>query len=244
MDSSYRIQSNSGTVTTAATTFTATLPNPTQPGSTLLLFSAIGTMAIGSNQSFDPPWFEELASAQNARWWRRDNQPAGETSWTMTGSLSSRWAWHVQEWSGLSTVANPDAASIITGPAFAACPAGTQVCDLTTAGMSLTPDVSDYAALFAVKAGPDTGGGWPAAWTFTSGWSQVDVIQVGTGSGTSPADFMLVIAEAYPGTTGSLNPGLTWDVTGGGSYAGRITAVGAACYQPAPAPPPGEVLTA
>ena len=247
VDATWRLQSNSGTVTTASTGFTPTLPNPTQPGSTLLLIFAGpgGTTVSPWNQGYDPPWFQELTPSLNAYWWRRDNQPAGETSWPLTGSLSSRWAWHMQEWAGMSTVAQPDAGSSITTapPAFAACALGTQACDLATASLQLIPDVTDYAALFALKAGPDAGGGWPAAWTFTSGWSQVDALQVGTGTSSSPADFMLAIAEAYPGTTGSLDPALTWDITGGGSYSGRTCAVGAACYQPAPAPPPAEVLT-
>lgn len=255
VDATWRLQSNSGQVTTSATpwTITPSLPNPTQDGSTLLLI--IGTASAGSvngpgGQGYDPPWFAELGSGTGMYWWRRDNQPAGETSWAINVTpTAARYIWHVQEWSGLSTVANPDAASLLNGspsysPSFQT---GAQAPHLAgNVGFTLTPDVTDYAALAVVKAGSDASGVFPAAWSWPAGWSQVDAIQAGDGSHTTGAtttDFMVAIAEAYPQAASALDPSLTWDTTGGGSYTNRSTVWGGACYQPAAPAPFGGVLT-
>jgi hypothetical protein len=64
------------------------------------------------------------------------------------------------------------------------------------------------------------------------------------GDGSHSTDFMLLVAEAYPGASGSLDVTLTWDITGGGTYADKSVDLGAACYQPAVPPQPAEVLTA
>ena len=83
-----RLQSNSGTGT--GTTITATLPNPVSDGSTLLLFIGVngGTLTLGG-QSFDPPWFQDAGRGGADFVWRRDSQPAGETSWAFTQAANS-----------------------------------------------------------------------------------------------------------------------------------------------------------
>jgi hypothetical protein len=246
MDASNRIQSNSGTVT-AASSITVSLPNATQPGSTLLLMVATaGTGSVNSpgSQSFDPPWFTELVVSGNVYWWRRDNQPDGETSWALsTIAVSNTYAWHVQEWAGLSTAGNPDARSTIAGTPSFKIIAGQQVNDVNASGEGPVPDVTDYAALLVAQVTGFTDGVWPAGHTWGAGWSEIDSVQSGDGSHTS--DFWLLLAEAYPGTSGSaLSGALTWDTTSGGAYASKTVRIGAGCYQPSVPAPPTGILTA
>jgi hypothetical protein len=243
VDASWRLQSNSGSVTATAG-FTATLPNPTQPRSTLLLAvgTALGGTIAAQAQSFDPPWYSDLAVAGKAYLWRRDNQPAGETSWAITTAVSATYAWHVQEWAGLSTVGQPDARSVLTGTPNFITFVNLQVNRIgATTGVPPVPDVADFAGV-AVAVGATPGStAFPAGRSWSSPWSEVTAVTVGTG--TSTADVMLMAAEAYPGVSGSLDATLTWDVTGGGDYTNKTVYLGAACYQPAAAPQPSGVLT-
>lgn len=226
-----RIQAASGTAT-AATSFTATLPNPTAAGSTLILFFG-GTAASPSLPAVDPPWVQE--DSQPGTWyrWRRDNQPAGETSWTIAGGVSSRWIWRVEEWAGLSTTNQPE------GSANASNAAGTQVNPSGTA----TAGVADFAAL-ALFHGviSAAGSAFPAGRGYPAGWTELDYLAA--GSGGASGDFVMAFAESYPGVTGSVSCSLTWNTAGGGSYASVTVYGGVVCYRPAIALPPAGILTA
>ena len=90
LDASYRLQSNSGTVDPAATSFTATLPNPTTDGSTLMLWFASNGAAVNLPVA-DPPWCQDAVKAGSLYVWRRPNQPAA------LADASPR-----RRWSGLS----------------------------------------------------------------------------------------------------------------------------------------------
>lgn len=245
VDSTWRVQFNSGT-STVTSSLTVSLPNATQPGSTLFLMIATGgsgSVNAPGSLSFDPPWVADLANLPTY-WWRRGDQPGGETSWAIaTAPASATYAWHVQEWSGLSTVGNPDARSTVSGSVSFAVIIGSQTNDVNSGGnVGPTPDVTDYAALLVAHAQGATDGVWPAGHTWGTGWSEIDSVQSGDGSHTG--DIRLLIAEAYPGTSGSaLSGALTWDATGGGSYTGKTVRIGAGCYQPAPALPPTGILT-
>lgn len=242
LDASARIQSNSGTVTTATTTLAATLPNPTAAGSTLLAWIAVQGFALNFPAA-DPPWYRDAVQSGNVYAWRRDNQPAGETSWSFTSAGSIKWAWRIEEWSGLSTVNQPDAMTgngqnVVTGTA------GTQNNDSAKSPSFLcTPDVTDYAALAVFRAGSagTSADLFPAGRSYSSGFSEVDVLTVGTG--TTSNDFQLIIAEGYPGATGNIDCVLTWDTTGGGTYADKAVNAWMACYQPDVPAPPGGILT-
>jgi hypothetical protein len=239
VDASWRLQSNTGTNT--ATGAAPALPNPTQGGSTLLLMAAAsgsGAM-VPQQQSVDPPWVADVA-ATGVYLWRRDNQPAGETSWPLTGSASTVWAWHVQEWAGLSTVAQPDDVSRIgSSPSFVILSA-LQVNALSNGGSPPAPDVADFAGVAMVRAVGGTGV-WPAGHSWSSPWSEVASVTV--GDGTHNTDAWLLVAEAYPGVSGTLDATLTWDITGGGTYADKTVDLGAGCYQPKVPPQPADVLT-
>ena len=236
-----RIQSNSGLVT-GASSFTATLPNPTTDSGTLLLFigtAGTGVISIQSNAGFDPPWFQD--GAQAGKWfaWRRDNQPAGETSWAITASTSANYQWRVEEWGGLATAGQPDAVSDIKTNS------GTLVCstgDVVGGGSpaAAIADVDDFAALAVFRPGAGVGpAAWPTVRNYSSGWSEVTFLSQGDGSGVN--DYALILAEAYPGAAGTVICTLTYDNSGGGSPP-NIAAGWAVCYQPAAPPPALGVL--
>jgi hypothetical protein len=223
-----RLQANSGTIT--GTGFTATLPNPTTAGSALLLFFA----SNGASPQFpviDPPWIQEDAQGGNWYRWRRDRQPAGGTSWTVGASTSTPYCWRVEEWAGLSTIGQPDAQA---GHSQAG---GTVTADTGTA----IADIPDFAALAMFRAGSSGTFAFPAGHSYSSGWAQVDALQQGTG--TTPGDFMLLFAESYPDAAGSVSSTVTWDTTGGGSFANVAVYGSVACYRPDVRVPFG-VLTA
>lgn len=237
MDPSYRIQSNSGTVTTAATSFTATLPNGTQQGSTLLLFFAShgGTPSL---PSVDPPWVPDMQNGGREYVWRRPDQPAGETSWTVSYAIAEQWAWYIEEWASMSSITQPDSASQI------GILSASQNNDLATVGSTPTyciPDVADYRAVAMYRAQGGSAA-FPAGHSYSNSasstvspapsWSEVAALTVGTG--TTTADFMLLVAESYPGATGTIDCTLTWDITGGGAYADKSVDFIDLAYQPAP----------
>jgi hypothetical protein len=239
VDATWRVQSNSGIVDPAASSLTPALPNPTTDGSTLVLFVATngGALAVQS-QSYDPPWFEERQHAATWYWWRRDNQPSGETSWPLSAAASGRWAWRIEEWSGLSTVGQPDSTSVnaqITNNLQA------NGADGNGGTTPATADVPDFAALTMFRASGGTAI-WPTAHTYSAGWSEVASVAVGDGSGG--ADFLLLVAESYPGVTGAVSSTMTWDNTGGGTYTDKHVDGYTVIYQPEAPPTPAEVLTA
>jgi hypothetical protein len=241
MDPTYRIQSNSGTVDPAATSFTATLPAGTQDGSTLLLFFA--TTGAPTTPSADPPWAVDEAHAANEFVFRRANQPAGETSWTVSYVVAVRWAWYIEEWAAMSSVAQPDSsANNASSPPVPVITVGSQANNTALAQQPCSPDVTDYRAVAMFRQGGSAGGGvFPAGHSYDAGWSEIAALTVGTGTATS--DFMLLAAEAYPGTTGTIDCTLTWDTTGGGTYTDKTVDAWVAAYQPAATVPFG-VLTA
>jgi hypothetical protein len=232
VDASWRIQSNSGTVDPAATSAPVTLPAPASDQSTLMLF--IASSGITPNYlSLDPPWFVDQQHAGQWLAWRRPGQPAGETSWTVTAAGAIRWAWYIEEWAGLSGMTQPDSQSAIK------ISAGMQVNNTSTVTQA-APDVTDYRAVALYRSSGGTGL-FPAGHTYDAGWSEVSAQSVGTGASTT--DFMLMIAEAYLGTTGAIDCSLTWDITGGGTYTDKTVDVWVAAYQPAAPPQPADVLT-
>ena len=246
VDASYRIQSNSALVT-ATSSFTASLPGPTQDESTLLLYvgtSGSGSITLAANTSFDPPWYQDQAHGSAWYAWRRPSQPAGETSWTLASSpLSNPYYWRVEEWSGLSTIGQPDASGGVN--------AGASVLAIATdsgSGGTTTADVADFAALAVFRAGFAGASGWPAAHSYGAGasagpssWNEVAYLANGTGTGSG--DFILAIAEAYPGATGNVGCTLTFDTTGGGGTPGSLDGW-AVCYQPGGTQPPSLILVA
>jgi len=236
VDASARIQSNSGSVSPAATSFTPTLPSPTSGGTTLFLF--IGSGSGGTNltvPSVDPPWIQDVAASNVGYVLRRPNQPAGESSWPMSSIVGNQWAWRAEEWGSLSTIAQPDA---VSNTVFNINTTGAQV----NTNFATSPDVADYAALAVFQAHPNgTGGVWPAGRSYPAGWSEVDYITAGTGAATG--EVALIIAEAYPGVASPFTATLTWDITGGGTYSDKIVEAWAAAYQPSVPVPGGGVLT-
>jgi hypothetical protein len=243
MDATYRIQANSGTVSSSATC-TPTLPNPTTDGSTLFMFiSNSGTGALSTSPLYnsDPPWVPDAAHSTVWQWWRRDNETGGETSWPLstTGSIAANWIWRVEEWAGLSTVSQPDATSSNPGTNTPSIDVGLQVnpaAGSTGAGSPASPDVPDFAGIgvFRTNAGSAA---WPAAHTWTAGWSEIDYQHIGDGSTTG--NMAMFIVESYPGVTGSLPCALTWDNSGGGTYTDKQVDAWVGCYQPAD---PGPAL--
>lgn len=231
MDATARIQSNSGLVT-ATSSFTASLPNPTSGTSTLLLFVATSsTGSVNLATAFDPPFFGDATRAGAEYVWRRDNQPAGETSWVIpTSATSNNYYWRVEEWSGLSSIGQPDANTAIFLAALGTSPVSTN---------TATADVDDFAALAIFVARGPGGITWPGARSYSSGWSEVDYLPNGTGAASS--DFALVIAESYPGASGSVQATITWDISGSGSV--PSTDAWVACYQPDVPAPAAGVLT-
>lgn len=237
-----RIQSASGLVT--ASSFTATLPNPTQAGSTLLLFT--GTSGIGQlivqSQSFDPPWFQDQGHTGHWYAWRRDNQPAGESSWAITAAASAPYYWRAEEWGGLATISQPDVSSTITGVT------STLTVATDTSSTTISADVPDFAALAVFYASFAGASGWPAAHSYGAGlrsgpssWNEVCYLVNGTG--TASGDFILAVAEAYPGVTGGVACGLTFNTSGGGGTPAALDAWGV-CYQPdMPAPATGVLAS-
>jgi hypothetical protein len=150
----------------------------------------------------------------------------------VTAPSSTPYAWRIEEWSGLSTIGQPDAAAQHLNTAGAAAP------DTGTA----TADVDDFAALasfWVVSVGTFQ---WPAGRSYPAGWTELASLQ--QGNGTTGGDFMLIIAEAYPGAAGSVSAVLTWDTSGGGSFANANAHAAVACYQPAAAAPAGGILAA
>lgn len=227
-----RIQSASGLASTvnSGDTFTATLPNPTMGGSTLMMWLASaggGASITNPPQGWDPPLIVDAAAAGFEWVWRRDSQPLGETSWVFTPNftgISANWAWWIEEWAGWATIGQPEA--IVT----AIDTLNNNTTNPAVSG-SVTPGVTDYAALAFARAGT-TGGAavWPAAHSWGSGWNEVAWLTSGTGAGSN--DFSLGIAEAYPGTTTSMQASLNWDTSGGGTIP-VTTHMWFACYQPA-----------
>lgn len=217
LDATARIQSNSG-LASSTTSIPASLTNPTTDGSTLLMYFAASGGAIAAQlQSYDPPLFTDTTSSSLVVF-RRDAQPAGETSWTITASTSTSYYWRVEEWVGLSFIGQPDAKStLFTGTGN---PVSTN---------AAVPDVNDFAAL-AVFTGLMGAGatGWPAR-TYPAGWSEVAFMPGSTGG---PGDFAMAIAESYPGISGSMTGSITWDNSGGGTIPSQ-TYSWLGCYQPA-----------
>jgi hypothetical protein len=234
LDPTYRIQSDTGTVT-GTTGFTASLPNPTTDSSTLLLFVACsgGGSLAPQQQSFDPPFFQDEGHGGLDFAWRRDSQPAGETSWaiTPTSGISTNWAWRVEEWGGLSLIGQPDANTalvIVANPP-------------SVSTGTATADVDDFAALAMFRSSwSNTGNAWPSGRAYSSGWSEVAYLTNGTGG--SANDFQLIVAEAYPGASGSVQCTLTWDTSGGGTIPVGTDAW-VACYQAGVPDPSTGVLT-
>lgn len=235
MDATYRIQANSGTVTSAG--FTATLPNPTTDGSALMLWLATTGASVPNFPAVDPPWFKDLSAAASVfSVWRRAHQPGGETSWTVTAAVSGNYAWRIEEWSNWSTINQPDAVppsntyNINTGVQF----------NLTVvSGSSITPDVADFAGLAVWRAGSGSAI-WPLR-TYSSGWSEVDRLAFGTGA--SLGDYELIFAESYPGVSGAIDAEMIWDTSNGGTYAEKTVYGWAGCYGAAVSYPAGVVLS-
>ena len=207
----------------------------------MLWFGAGGATSI-TFPVLDPPWYRDLTGTVTVfSVWRRSNQPAGETSWTVTASLSAKFIWRIEEWASLSGITNPDAVPSPTNTYFINSAGAQDNHVFSSPGQSITPDVSDFAGLAVWRAGSGTAI-WPLR-TYSSGWSEVDCLSFGTGA--TSGDFQIMFAEAYPGVSGAIDPVMTWDTSNGGTYAeGKVVDGWAACYQPAvPVPLPG-VLTA
>jgi hypothetical protein len=240
LDASACIQSASGTVDPAASSLTPTLPNPTIDGSTLLL--AIGSQSgviVPQLQGYDPPFVQDAVNSGSAYVWRRDNQPAGETSWPITiVSGTARWAWWISEWSGLSTVSVPDATT--GGGHFFVSNSGVQDNDSATVPSPCTPDVTDYVALAAFRSSGSVSAPtiFPAARSYSSGFSEVASLPLGDGTVVS-TDFHLIVAQGFPGVTGNIDCVMTYDISGGGGYVNKTVLGWMAAYQPAD---PGPAL--
>ena len=232
VDATWRIQSNSALVT-ATSSFTVSLPNPATDSSTLLLFIGTvgsGTVNLATSTAFDPPWFADVARSAAEYVWRRDAQPAGETSWTIPcTAVSATYYWRVEEWGGLSAISQPDAnTSVLLGNSN------------PVSSNTATADVSDFAALGLFRGFSAGGGAWPSGRSYSSGWSEVAYLTSGTGTGAT--DFVLILVESYPGASGSVQATITWDTSGGGTVPSGTDAW-VACYQPGVPAPPAGVLT-
>ena len=235
MDATYRIQSNSGTVDPAATSFTATLPNATQDSSTLMLWIGMNTGTVNL-PAVDPPWYVDVSASSKLWVMRRDNQPSGESSWTLSSAFSVRWAWYVEEWASWSTINQPDAtASQIISHV------GTQANSVSPVGTAPSADIPDFAGLAVFNATGGAGVGIFPARSYSAGWSEVNVTTIGTG--TAGTDHQLIVAETYPGVTGSIDCTLTWDTSNGGTYTDKRVDTWSACYRPS-VPVSFGVLTA
>lgn len=245
MDATYRIQANSS-VDLAVTSLSASLPNPTTAGSTLLLTfcqTGTGTVATSNLYTASPPWYQDAVSGAVVFSFRRPNQPGGETSWSFatSGSLAANIGWRVEEWASWSTVAQPDATTNVAGsPAFPA-NSGLQNNNSTAGGGSApVPDIPDFGGLAVFRCGPGTAI-FPLH-SYSSGWSEVDALT--NGDGTHSVDFKLLFAESYPGVSGSIDCTMTWDTSNGGTYTDKVVNAYVACYRPAVPFSSGAVLTA
>ena len=64
---------------------------------------------------------------------------------------------------------------------------------------------------------------------------------VDVGTGAAGTDFRLLIAENYPGVAGTVSSTMTWDNTGGGTYADKSVDGWTACYQASVQVPSGTL---
>jgi hypothetical protein len=222
LDATARMQAASGTVDPAATSCTPALPNPTTDGSTLLLYIGMNASSLNYPSSADPPWYPDFMAAGERYVLRRPNQPGGETSWPMSSASAARWAWRAEEWASLSTI-QPDASGSSNGTP------GAQVYDLSVFS-PVTTDIADYAALALFYGASGAGSGFPAGHSYATGYTELDYLTVGTG--TTAGDFVMAVAETYPGVAETVPCTFTWDTTGGGSYAAMTVRGVLNCYQP------------
>lgn len=118
----------------------------------------------------------------------RADLPPGETSWpfTVLGSGSSYWVWVVEEWANLSFA--PLGASAQTNLA-------TNPATIST-GTTGSAEPAFYVAVAAVfLTGGASSGVWPASVTWSNGFTETNVISIGTGVGAQ--SLQLRIARKY-----------------------------------------------
>jgi hypothetical protein len=178
-------QSDSGSFT--STSGSATLPAGTDAGTTVLLFvTTFGTGTVTTPTGFvlDNSGVNAGISP-NARIYifRRSNVPAGESSWTITVSVSQLTTWAVREYTDLDPNDPKVAAPVVVSGSLGA---GSE----TSTGQIYAANPSEDVLALAVVTGYDTGATGP---TFA----------VGPTEATSGNNTTSTLAEDASGTDGT-----------------------------------------
>jgi hypothetical protein len=185
-----------GTGTVGAATATITLPSPTTEGNTVLILLRNLSFTALADQ-WDMSVTENTIPALSIL--SRVGVPAGESSWTLALSTagSSAWVWRVEEWQNIAYL---PVVSASTAGGLAPAPA-----TLSTGNTSsFTGEEYVMAvALFSFFKSPDDNAVWPTIGGYTNGFTSVDVIDNGDGTGLS--DQRLAVARYY-GTSGQNGP--------------------------------------
>lgn len=168
-----------------------------------------GIVVLGAQTVITPPeqwdivaWSGTSTSyAQLVSIMCRADLPAGETTWsfsTIDGSNGS-WAWVVEEWTNLSfapIAADSGQTTLVVDP--------TSISSGST-GTTEAPYVMLVAA--ALLQGGSTAAVWPASASWSNGFTETDVVTLGTGQ--AAGDLQLRVARYY-GTLGEVGP---WSTT-------------------------------
>lgn len=180
------VQSNalSGVAAAASGTFAVTLPSGTTVGNTVI----IGATIVGAGSTITTPTgFVKDTNTTKHYIFRRSNVPAGETSWTLTANLASRWACWAME------IANLDLDDPLDGSATSASGVSPQ-----TSGTVSTNSALDTIVL-ASHAGNNTASAAPTWSSQTNGFTEL--AEAGTSAGaTSNTD--VAVSYLFPGTIG------------------------------------------
>lgn len=202
---------------TATTTVTPTLSATQDGNGGVIIMGALATIGSPENWHF-AGWGASVAyNSRLVAVMSRADLPAGETAWPFVvsdGTTLASWVWLAEEWTNLS-YAPLASQSVGTG--------------LTGSPSSLTAGPSDsFTADYVVGiAALMVGGSVGATSTFStvtwsSGWTETDVVTVGTGQNPVTADIQLRVARRY-GTLAETGP---WSVTAtfdGGTQTGKTS---------------------
>jgi len=202
---------------TATTTVSPTLSATRDGSGGIIIMGALATIGSPPNWHF-AGWGASVAySSRLVAVMCRADLPAGETTWPFVvsdGSTLASWVWVAEEWTNLSYA---PLASQSTGTGLTGSPTA------LTAGPSDTFTAEYVVGIAALMVGGSAGATSPfSTVTWSSGWTETDVVTVGTGQNPVTADIQLRVARRY-GTQDETGP---WSVTAtfdGGTQTGKTS---------------------
>jgi hypothetical protein len=174
---------------TLVTSPSLALPSGSAEGSGgLIVMGALN--AIASPENWDMPagaGASAVSGFQVAIMCRAD-LPAGETTWpfVVVGGGSSYFVWLAEEWSNLAYApVGADAnTNLVTNPAS------------ISTGTTGSAEPAFYVAVAAVfMTGGASSGVWPSSVTWSNGFTETDVVSIGSGAGVQ--SFQLRVARKY-----------------------------------------------